>query len=310
MNRRKTKTIIRRLYHLTVPIPIQKKINFKQRKKWYKLSQLVGHYYANHKVTKEEKKALSFLHRNRFNLNNYSLLYLSNIVKPYLKRFRNTSVFYDKTLSLPYILHEGKPLFFPHGYDDGTIRRTYAQFLSELDAESPHCYCNNPKELNNRVLFDCGVAEGLFPLTYIDYFKQIVLFECNPDWIEALSATFMPYKEKVHIVNAYVSDIVDNKYVTIDMYVKETNISPTYIKMDIEGYEERAIAGAKKVLTESNNIICSICTYHTPTAETNITNQMESMGFHSSYNPGFMFFFYENNITPPYLRRGVIRYKK
>ena len=72
--------------------------------------------------------------------------------------------------------------------------------VSEMDSQSPHLYCDNPDELRNRILFDCGVAEGLFPLTYIDYFKKVVLFECNPVWREPLEATFSPYKEKVQIV--------------------------------------------------------------------------------------------------------------
>lgn len=301
---------IKKIYHAVVPEKLQEAIDYKRRKHWYTLSRIIEKYYRSHPFPKGAKESLSFLRKNHFNLDKYKLLYLSNIVEGYLKEYKNIAILIDKKMDLPYVLHDGKPLYFPRGSNDNTIRETYAQFLSEMDIESPHLYCKNPEELQNRVLFDCGVAEGLFPLTYIDYFNKIVLFECEPAWIEPLSATFAPYKEKVIIVNSYVSDSTTDHSVSLDYYAEANHIWPTFIKMDIEGFEERALAGASKILDKSSDLICAICTYHKPNSESDIVNYMQKKGFSPSYNKGFMFFFYEKKITPPYLRHGVVRFYK
>lgn len=303
--------LIKKIYHKFVPYKIQAKIHFKERIKWYKLSLIVERDYSRKSVlTKEERECLSFLHKRHFNLTSTRLLYLSNITDDYISKYRDLPVQYDKTWGLPYIYHNGKPLYYPQGTDAISIRVSYAQFLSEMDNKSPHLYCEKAEELRNRILFDCGVAEGLFPLTYIDLFDKIVLFECNPKWINALKATFAPYQDKVSIVNMFVSDTVSEKSTTLDYYAETNNIWPGFIKMDIEGYEESAINGASKILQNCNDIICSICTYHTPTAEANIVATMKDYGFSPSYNHGYMFFFYEKKITPPCLRRGVVRFYK
>ena len=59
------------------------------------------------------------------------------------------------------------------------------------------------------VLLDVGSAEGIFALTHIEKLKHVVLFERNAQWVEALEATFAPWKEKVTIIRKYVSDCDD-----------------------------------------------------------------------------------------------------
>ena len=301
---------IPKLYHLVVPCRVRGKIDYQRRVKWYKLSRIVESFYKRKNCTSEEKESLAYLHKNRFRLDACRLLYLSNIVDYYRLSYGRISVFYDDKFNLPYIYHNGKRLYFPQGVGEKQIRNLYAQFMSEMDIASPHCYCNNPNELQNRVLFDCGVAEGLFPLTYVELFDKIVLFECASEWIAPLKATFEPYNEKVVIVNSFVSDEVTDNTITLDYYAETNNIRPTFIKMDIEGFEERALQGASKILKDGNDIICSVCTYHTPTAEENIIKIMKGEGFAPDFNNGFMFFFYEKSILPPYLRRGVVRFYK
>lgn len=297
------------VYNRFIPKPIRDTIIFyRNQKKWYKLSKTVEDYYNSIPLNDEQKKALRYLRKHHFFLNANKFMYLSNIVSQYEKQYKKTPVLYHSDSHLPYILHQDKALFFPKNYDPEFIRLIYCQFLSEMDYSSPHVYCNNPEELYNRVLIDCGVAEGLFPLTHIDKFKKIYLFECDPLWIEALNATFEPFKEKVTIIPKYVSNTNSSKATTLDYYDEEIDDNPLFIKMDIEGYEERAIEGAKKILTSKNNTICAICTYHTPKAESNITEMMTSLGYKPQYNPGYMIFHYEEVFSPPYLRRGVIRF--
>lgn len=278
--------------------------------KWYRMARIVEKHYCKLPITDEQKKALSYLKIHHFSLDANKFMYLSDIVSLYEERYKNIPVLYNSNNNLPYIIHQNKPLFFPKDYSPEAIRKIYCQFLSEMDYSSPHVYCNNPEELNNRILFDCGVAEGMFPLTYIDRFSKLLLFECDPNWVEALKATFEPYKEKVTIIQKYVSNINSTDTTTLDFYKDAINGNPLFVKMDIEGYEENAINGAKDILSSHENVICAICTYHTPKAETNITATMESFGYRPQYNQGYMIFHCEKVFSPPYLRRGVIRFYK
>lgn len=310
MDKKKATKIIRKIYHLLIPYCIQKEINYKKRMKWYKMARIVEKYYCKLPKTDEQKKVLSYLKKHHFSLDANKFMYLSDIVSLYEERYKSIPVLYNSNNNLPYIIHQNKPLFFPKDYPLEGIRMIYCQFLSEMDYNSPHVYCKNPEELNNRILLDCGVAEGLFPLTYIDRFAKLYLFECDAEWVEALNATFEPYKDKVTIIQKYVSNTNSTDTTTLDFYKDAINDNPLFIKMDIEGYEENALEGAKNILTSHNNTICAICTYHTPKAETNITTTMESFGYKYQYNQGYMIFHCEKVFAPPYLRRGVIRFYK
>ena len=59
--------------------------------------------------------------------------------------------------------------------------------------------------LEDVTLLDVGAAEGFFALSVIEHVKEIILFECDVEWIKALEATFKPWKDKVFIINKYVS---------------------------------------------------------------------------------------------------------
>lgn len=298
------------IYHFFVPQKLRKRIGFRRKLEMYRKIRILEKYYKSQQVSLEKQEALSFLHQNRFDLDSLKALYCSNTIGNYINKYKDMPVYRNDSMDLPYVLHEDKPLYFPRDYGNDLIRVKYAQLLYEMDKESPHLYCLNPEELRSKVLFDCGVAEGLFPLTYIDLFKEIRLFECDSDWIEPLKATFEPYKEKVIVVNSLVSDQVSNNSVTLDYYAQSNGIYPTFLKMDIEGFEESALRGAERILRESDGLICAICTYHTPDAEKSIVNYMKGKGYSPTYNKGYMFFHFEKELAPPYLRRGVVRFYK
>lgn len=297
------------VYNKLIPRPLRDSIIFyRNHKKWFSIAHTVKKYYKDIPLNNEQKQALSYLKKNLFKLDDNNLMYLSDIVSKYEDQYKDSTVYFNDKKKLPFLIHQEKPLFFPKNYSPESIRRIYCQFMSEMDLSSPHVYCKNPKELDKRILLDCGVAEGLFPLTYIEKFTKIYLFECDPQWIEALNATFEPYKEKVTIIQKYVSNTNSSDTTTLDSYKDVINDNPLFIKMDIEGFEEKAIEGAKNILSTNNNTICAICTYHTPQAETNITKIMASMDYTPQYNQGYMIFHYEDIFTPPYLRRGVVRF--
>lgn len=47
------------------------------------------------------------------------------------------------------------------------------------------------------MIADIGSAEGNFSLSNIENVKKVYLFESDKEWIEALEATFRPWRDKV-----------------------------------------------------------------------------------------------------------------
>ena len=105
--------------------------------------------------------------------------------------------------------------------------RTYRSLEEEQDLHSPHYYFFDGLTLSeNSVVADIGVAEGNFGLKIVDRVKELYLFECDAGWIEALEATFEPWKDKVHIVNRFVSDTTSSDTVRLDDF-SEIKVFPT-----------------------------------------------------------------------------------
>lgn len=302
--------MLRTIYRFVLPEQYRNKLRLKDRYEWYLKYRKIIQFYKNRNLTAEEHRALDFLRQHRYNLSEMRLLYCSDIVSIYQHKYKNVVVKYDINKELYYVEHEKKKLYFKQGLNENQIKPLYIQFLSELDHNSPHLYLRDTDNIKGGVLFDCGVAEGMFSLIHINQFDKIVLFECDEDWVKALNATFEPFKDKVTIVNKYLTNAIDDKSTTIDAISKKLNVQPSFIKMDIEGYEEKALEGAVNVLSTSKNIHCSIATYHTPDAEADITAYLAKLGYKPSFNKGLMVFHYENQFAAPYLRHGVVHYDK
>ena len=117
----------------------------------------------------------------------------------------------------------------------------------EQDSESPHCYFNNNFHVSDGDVFiDVGCAEALSSLENVHIAKKLILFECNPIWEKPLSQTFRPYADKVKIVHQMIGDKTEIDYTTLDDALRDEYEENLFIKMDIEGYETKALAGAEK----------------------------------------------------------------
>lgn len=84
-----------------------------------------------------------------------------------------------------------------------------------------------------------------------------------------------------------------------------------FIKMDIEGAEIEALAGARRVI-ENNNLKLVLCCYHRQNDEENIKVMLKEE-FNLEITKGYMLFWNNEgleNLKPPYFRRGVIRATK
>lgn len=154
----------------------------------------------------------------------------------------------------------------------------------------------------------CGVCEGNFSLHNIDKVSKVYLVECDPNWIEALHYTFAPYKNKVVFCESFLSNKDTDKTITLDSLIKE---KVNFIKMDIEGEEVNALNVARRLLKESDDIRCAICSYHRHDDEKEIKNIFNDYNMECSVSDGYMLFLCDESIwLNPELRRGIVRAKK
>jgi hypothetical protein len=222
------------------------------------------------------------------------------------KETGSISVYSDDKVNMKYVLFDDKRLYFPRGWKAHHVSGFYKNILKEQDINSPHRYEYGQFYVNKSdVVVDIGSSEGLFGLSIIDRAKVLYLFECDTAWIEALTETFRPWKDKVKIVNKYVSDIDTDKSITLDSYFKEECIN--FIKMDVEGAENEILAGAKNILSSSENLKIAICTYHRKNDYDDLKNILSAYGYNIDHSKGYIFHLGEKNLTPPYLRRCLIR---
>ncbi|GHT43883.1 hypothetical protein AGMMS49965_18600 [Bacteroidia bacterium] len=208
---------------------------------------------------------------------------------------------YDNQSDLYYVMYNGKKLYFK-GDTPKDIVSLYQSLRVEQDIRAPHRYVNDYSRLKGKTLLDIGAAEGIFSLDVIEFVKHVYLFECDKDWTAALKATFAPWKDKITIVEKYVSDINDESNITIDRFLEGKDKSNLFLKMDIEGYEQAALRGAANTLKEVRDLDYSICTYHHPDDAEEISKTLSDNHFESEFTDGFLWF-------GGGLRKAIIRRK-
>jgi hypothetical protein len=212
---------------------------------------------------------------------------------------------FDDRFGLPYVVHSKRNLYFPKSYaynDKKALEILYKSLVVEQDISSPHRYVKDINRLKGKTLLDIGAAEAIFSLDAIELVSHVYIFECDDVWIEALNATFAPWKNKVTIVRKYVSDSNDENTITLDRFFEDKDKRNLFIKMDIEGYEQAALRGAANLLREAHDIDFSICTYHKKNDVVEIAGMLNSFGFEWEQTEGYFYFEKE-------FRKGIIRRK-
>lgn len=172
---------------------------------------------------------------------------------------------------------------------------------------SPHCY--QPSEdrcvRKGDVVVECGASEGTFSLSVIDQAKKIYIFEGDPRFRKGLEKTFKAYKDKVQIIYKFVDSYPHGQFTTIDSCVKE---KINFLKMDIEGYEAKALYGARETIKSSDNLRMSVCAYHNSEDYDLIGAYLRSLGCTVAKGNGYVFktdsSLYESDV--PQLRQGMI----
>ena len=286
------------IYRVIVPKFIRKRILA------YRLPKSILKYYSRlaEKPSSEIQSALNYLKNNPIAIFPYEFQdeYIANEVE----------VFKDEQKGLHYVLLEGRKLYFKKRWGKQKIQNLFNLLSKEQDIRSPHRYLTEQFNFENgEVLVDVGVAEGNFALSVVEKASRLILFEADKEWIEPLNATFEPWKDKVVIVNKFVSDITNSTNTTIDAIISPGE-TPMFIKIDVEGAESRLLKGCKRILSDQKPLKVAVCTYHKQDDEKEFNTLLTQSGFQTSCSEGFMLFFYDKKMIAPYFRRGLIRAEK
>lgn len=283
------------LYRLVVPKPIRMKILLDSIKK-----NLLGFYESDPSYIHdaEKKEIIDFVKAHGVEVFPYPF------IKNYVKE--DIEVFDDQASGMKYVLLDGKRLFFKRRWSKSQIRRSFHALSLEQDENSPHRYLSDDFNISDGdVLADFGSAEGNFSLSVIEKVKKVYLFESDPEWIEALEKTFEPWRDKVEIVQKFVSDIDDDMHCTGDFFFSAREIN--FLKIDVDGGERKLLKGFEKTIAGDKSLKIALCTYHLHDDEKDFTELLKNNGFVVNPSNGFMIFIYDKKIKPPYLRRALLR---
>jgi len=218
-------------------------------------------------------------------------------------------VILDETNQCFYTMFDGKKMYFPKRFTHIQVVWALRRILKEQDPLSPHLYLTHDFQVEpNSIVIDAGVAEGNFALSVVDKAKKLYLIECDADWMQALRLTFAPWKDKVVFVEKYMSDTTSDTTISIDYLVIPESDENYFIKMDIEGFEQKALSGMKRLIISENPVKMAVCTYHHPNDFKEIEEIIKSSGFTWTVSNGYVLFFQPDE--EPSFRKVLIRAEK
>ena len=265
-------------------------------------SDILAFYSNKSNISPDEAEVLEYLRTNPVTIFPYDFQSKYNPA--------NIEVHFDDSCGMPYVIHEDKRLYFKKSLTQNQVRNLYHGLKLDQDEDSPHRYLTAEFSVESTdVIADIGAAEGNFSLSNVEKARKIYLFECDPEWIEALQETFKPWKDKVEIQNKFVSNTNADNTVSIDDFTGIHN-DITFFKVDIEGEEFNFLEGAKNYLSTQPKLKMAICTYHRQEDETKFTELLKRHHFHAAASRRYMIFYHDQHIKAPYLRRGILRAEK
>lgn len=301
------KQLITNFYRKIIPTFIRKRINiYRQPGHLNNLRKDIINYYSKldkNDLTADQSEVLAYLKKNPISVFPYN--YTSNYNPDEIK------VFFDGRLDLSYVFQDGKRLYLKRSWTEKAIKNYYCAMQMEQDINSPHQYFSESFYVENGdIVVDVGSAEGNFSLSIVDKASKIYLFETDNEWVEALEATFEPWKEKVEIINKFVSKENDEKNITLDTFFKNKK-QINFLKIDVDGVEADLLKGCKEILNLKKSIKIALCTYHKQNDEKDFTLLLKNKEFNVSHSKGYIIFYTNmDEMREPYLRKGLIRANK
>ena len=220
-----------------------------------------------------------------------------------------TEVFRDEKLNRYYILFDGKNMYFPARFTESQVIWAARSIYKEQDPKSPHLYLTSDFQVDaDSIVIDAGVAEGNFALAVVEKVKRLYLIESDAEWMDSIKLTFAPWKEKVVFVEKFMSDVDGETTTSLDSFIKPDADEKYFIKMDIEGFEQNALAGMKNLAASGCPVKMNVCTYHQPNALNEIEAIVKEYGFKYQVSDGYVLFFQPGE--QPSFRKVLIRAEK
>ena len=231
--------------------------------------------------------------------------------RPEVAADKSFSSGYDKDVRLPFVVHDGKRLYFPSGESEFGAARAYRCFVEDegilgngLRLKSPHSYVTETHHVEpGDIVIDIGCAEALFALHYADVASRLYLYEVLDNWQQPLVCTFKPFQDKTTIFCRLVGD-GSGETVKLSDTIEIASDRPCFVKMDIEGYEKEVLCGSKDFFL-SHKVKLSCCTYHRQEDAEEISSLLKGWGYKVSFSDGYMICLL-NGLHPPYFRKGMI----
>ncbi len=224
----------------------------------------------------------------------------------------------DNECHMPFILHNGKRLYFPSRYSEEDALRQYQNLLltecllgSSDQYGKPHQYQSPRVQVETSdILFDIGAAEGLFALDNIEKISHAVILECDPLWFEPLQKTFSPFADKVSLIFKALAANDSHSSLSLTSLLSSYSHKSLFIKIDIEGSEVPSLLAAQSTLANTDNRI-KICaaSYHRQNDYRQLASFFDEIHYSSETSSGYMLFNFYDAPQPPFFRHGIIRTK-
>jgi FkbM family methyltransferase len=187
-----------------------------------------------------------------------------------------------------------EPLYCPARYPVNSLHQVIVETFYN---DNWHYYEIPETRVNSHdIVVDCGSAEGLFGFMVAHRCKALYLIEPLPVFQRCLQKTFehysyvkiVPLALADHDMTAWMSENhiasslstagkgIEVKVSTLDRLFYEKNVPVSYIKMDLEGYDVKALQGAE-MLIRRNKPKIAVTTYHDKNHAKQITEFLLSL---------------------------------
>lgn len=280
-------------------------LQYKPNEPLQKLRDVIFSYFISH-----PNEALNYQQELNF-LRNASEFY--HYVLPYQSIFLNQvasikeGIHWDEKNSKFYVEWFGHHMYLPFKSVEQCESYMWS-ILFEQGIGSPHNYKSLLGNIDERILIDCGAAEGFLALMDIDHLDKIYLIESNKTWIDCLRLSYRGYSDKVVFINSFLGNPEVDGNTSLDnlFNFNDEDWSKTLIKMDIEGYEVPCLRHSPIACEKANRIIA--CTYHKMDDKLELSGIASQYDRASCFSQGYMLFPYDT-LTPPFFRKGLILIK-
>lgn len=245
-------------------------------------------------------------------------------VFPYekIRNFPKVEVYFDAEKQLPYVLHDGKRLYYPAQWGKGSITFSYTNAVAVEGIlgdgcleKAPHNYLDARFPVKEgAVVCDFGAAEGLLGLHFAEQSSRLLIGECDEKWQAPLRATFEPWKQKTIIVSGALgmgSQASGEGEMQLLLENEAANISnaPFFIKFDIEGAERFAIQEAAFFFQHHPDVTVACAAYHRQDDGMFLEKLFRRWGYETAFSDGAMLFLLDHLVFP-YFRPGILHAKK